>query len=63
MRCVYCENPLLCETCDTEFEPVTQEQYEALTRREVPVFCAVCEQILVCRWCKFPYDGESTAGE
>ena len=60
MQCVYCDRPLLCESCDVEFEPTTREQYEAMTRREVPVICPTCEAIIVCRWCKFPYDGDPT---
>ena len=58
MQCVYCDRPLICDKCDTEFEPTTPEQYEALSRTEVPVVCPSCEAILVCHWCHFPYDGE-----
>ncbi len=59
MKCVYCERPLICPTCDREFEPATHEEYEALNRREVPVFCpSPCDRILICRWCSTPYDGD-----
>lgn len=57
MRCVFCDRPLTCESCGAEFEPRDREHYEALSRPEVPVVCPGCEEILICHWCKTPYDG------
>lgn len=58
MTCVHCDRPLLCKACEVEYEPRTQEQYEAISRIEVPVICTDCEEILVCYWCKTAYDGQ-----
>lgn len=67
VECAYCERPLICDACQTEYVPLTPEHYEALSRPEVPLFCPKCEAVLICHWCKTPYDGEpgeeaSTAG-
>lgn len=58
MRCSYCERPLICKECGLEFEPRDQEQYEALSRPEEPLICQGCDAVLICHWCKTPYDGE-----
>jgi hypothetical protein len=63
VACVYCQRPLICETCQTEYAPPTQEAYEALMRPELPVICPECEAIVVCHWCKTPYDGGEAAEE
>jgi hypothetical protein len=55
--CAYCERPLICDGCRAEYRPPDQEQYDALSRPEVPVACPECEALLVCHWCKTPYDG------
>jgi hypothetical protein len=57
IACVYCQNPLICEACQTEYAPPTREAYEALMRIEVPVICPECEAIVVCHWCKTAYNG------
>jgi hypothetical protein len=62
LSCAYCEHPLICDTCQTEYLPPTPEQYEALSRGEDAITCPACEQVLVCHWCKTPYDGESDDG-
>ncbi len=55
--CAYCEQPLTCEACRTEYLPPSPEAYEALSRPEVALLCPSCEAVLVCHWCKTPYDG------
>jgi uncharacterized CHY-type Zn-finger protein len=57
IACAYCEHPLVCDGCQTEYLPPTQEHYEALSRREDVIICPECKQILTCHWCKTPYDG------
>jgi hypothetical protein len=59
VACAYCEQPLICDGCQAEYVAHTQEQYEALSRREDAVTCPECEQVLVCHWCKTPYDVET----
>ncbi len=56
MKCIYCNNPLVCESCSVDYEPRTPEEYETMARAEVPVDCPECESRLVCHWCKTPYD-------
>jgi RNase P subunit RPR2 len=57
MNCAFCDRPLVCDACDTPWQPADEVQFRAMEQREVPVYCAECEQILVCHWCKTPYDG------
>ena len=58
MRCSYCDRPLICRSCGLEFEPRDQAEYEALSRPEVPLICTGCDAVVVCHWCKTPYDGQ-----
>ncbi|QEH33102.1 hypothetical protein OJF2_15990 [Aquisphaera giovannonii] len=55
--CAYCERPLLCDGCGTPFVPSSPEEYQALSWRDTPIRCPGCGMLLVCRWCKSPYDG------
>lgn len=59
--CAYCEHPLICDSCRTPYRPPSRAHYEALSHPEIPLSCPECGAVLVCRWCKFPYDG--LAGE
>jgi hypothetical protein len=65
VACAYCEHPLTCDACQAEYRPPSPRHYEALSRPEEIIVCPECEQVLVCRWCKTPYDGEGDedAGE
>ena len=55
--CAYCERPLTCAVCRVPFLPETAEVYAALSRAEQPITCPACRGLLVCHWCKTPYDG------
>jgi hypothetical protein len=67
MKCAYCEQPLVCDACGAAFEPADAAQYEAVGSGEEAVSCPTCEALLVCHWCKTPYDGrpllDDTTGE
>jgi hypothetical protein len=63
VACAYCERPLICDACQAEYIPPSQEHYEALCEAEEAVICPVCELILVCHWCKTPYDGAADEEE
>ena len=63
MTCAYCDRPLICESCGTDYRPPDQQHYEALSRAEVPIACPERHAILVCHWCKTPYDGQSNPDE
>ena len=54
--CAYCERPLICEACQAPFQPPSVEEYRALSEREETLLCPECGEVLVCRWCKTPYD-------
>ncbi|WP_422931323.1 hypothetical protein [Singulisphaera sp. PoT] len=60
--CAYCERPLICEACGASYVPPSEAHYQALSRPEVPIHCHACEAILVCHWCKTPYDGLAEGG-
>jgi hypothetical protein len=61
--CAYCEKPLECDACRAEFRPADPEIYRQLSWPEQPVACPGCGQVLVCRWCKAPYDGQVADAE
>jgi hypothetical protein len=67
MNCAFCERPLICDGCQAAYTPPTAEDYNALSWTDVPVSCPACGEVLVCHWCKVPYDGrsqeEADAGE
>ena len=57
IRCAYCEKPLLCDGCRAEYVPPTEEHYRALSQPDLPLSCPQCGEVLICHWCKTPYDG------
>jgi hypothetical protein len=57
LNCAYCENPLICEACEAAYVPPSAEAYQALSRPDAAVTCPGCGSLLVCHWCKTPYDG------
>ena len=57
LNCAYCENPLICEACETAYLPPSEEAYQALSRPDAAVNCPGCGSLLICHWCKTPYDG------
>ncbi len=61
VACAYCERPLICDGCQKEYVPPTPEAYEALSTVEEAILCPDCEEVLVCHWCKTPYDGSVEA--
>lgn len=63
MDCVYCENPLECDACGDLYDPPGLAEYQALSRPEVPILCPGCGAVVVCHWCKTPYDGEEVDPE
>lgn len=61
MQCAYCDRLLICDGCGKEWQPASEEAYHAMEQRDVPVICPDCEAVLVCHWCKTPYDGMEEA--
>ncbi len=57
MTCAYCDRPLECAACQAPYTPPSQAHYDAMSRPEVALTCGECGAILVCHWCKTPYDG------
>ena len=57
MTCAYCDRPLTCEACGVDYRPPDAEHYHALSQADTPITCPECESLLVCHWCKTPYDG------
>jgi hypothetical protein len=63
MDCVYCDRPLECDACREAYSPRDPAEYQALSRPEVPIACHECGAVLVCHWCKAPYNGEGDLDE
>jgi hypothetical protein len=65
IACAYCEKPLICDDCGAEYLPPSQDHYLALSQPDVLLTCTNCGDVLVCHWCKTPYDGtpEDGAGD
>jgi RNase P subunit RPR2 len=59
IHCAYCEKPLICDDCLTEYVPPSEEHYRALSQPDILLKCPRCGEILTCHWCKTPYDGVS----
>jgi len=57
--CAYCEHPLVCEGCGAAYRPPSADAYQALSRPESTVLCPDCGAVLICHWCKTPYDGQA----
>jgi hypothetical protein len=57
ITCAYCERALICEACGADYVPPSAEAYQALSRPDAAVGCPACGAVLVCHWCKTPYDG------
>jgi hypothetical protein len=55
--CAYCERPLICDHCRAEYVPPSQAHYLALSQPETLLTCVQCGDVLVCHWCKTPYEG------
>jgi hypothetical protein len=63
VHCAYCERPLICDNCQAQYVPPTEEHYLALSQPDALVTCTQCSEVLVCHWCKTPYDGAPEGGE
>jgi hypothetical protein len=59
VECAYCEKPLICDECRADYLPPNPESYQALFQPDVLLICSACGAVLVCHWCKTPYDGGS----
>ena len=57
LDCAYCAKPLICDKCQAEYIPPTEDHYQALSQPDVLLDCPGCGAVLVCHWCKTPYDG------
>ncbi len=57
VACAYCERTLVCEACGAEYIPPSAEAYQALSRSDAAIACPGCGSVVVCHWCKTPYDG------
>ena len=63
IACAYCERTLICEACGADYLPPSQEAYQALSNLDATITCPGCGAVLVCHWCKTPYDGIAGADE
>jgi hypothetical protein len=63
LTCAYCEKILICDACQADVIPPAPEQHRALSWPEARVACPSCGALLVCKWCKTPYDGAAGEGE
>lgn len=61
VECAYCEKPLICDECGAEYLPPSARHYQALSQRDALLRCPGCGEVLVCHWCKTPYDGSDEA--
>jgi len=55
--CAYCNRPLTCDDCGEPFLPPDPATYHSLSWTDHPIACPSCSHVLICRWCKTPYDG------
>jgi hypothetical protein len=59
IRCSFCEQPLICQTCARPFQPKRGETHLALYQPDMAITCPECQTLLVCKACGFVYGEES----
>ncbi len=57
VRCLYCENPLICAHCGKSFLLRSQAEHDSFYEPSAPVRCPHCSRIVRCRYCGATYSG------
>ncbi|HZU38280.1 MAG TPA: hypothetical protein VFA18_20315 [Gemmataceae bacterium] len=55
MKCSFCEQPLVCNTCGKPFQPRRGETHLGVYQADTAVSCPECHALLVCRGCGYAY--------
>jgi hypothetical protein len=58
MKCSFCEQPLVCKTCNQSFRPKTGDTHLDAFEPGTKVLCPECQAVLVCKGCGYRYGGE-----
>ncbi len=63
IKCAFCEQQLVCNTCGKPFRPRQSETHVAVYQPDMAIFCTECQQRLVCKACGFIYGEEEESLE
>lgn len=58
MKCSFCEQALVCKSCDKPFHPTKAETHLGAFQPDTEVSCPECQAVLVCKACGYRYGGE-----
>ncbi|MCI0458130.1 MAG: hypothetical protein L0Z62_14295 [Gemmataceae bacterium] len=62
MKCSFCEQPLVCQSCRRPFHPRSSEAHLGAFQPDTQVACPECQKVLICAACGFVY-GETSDSE
>jgi hypothetical protein len=57
MKCSFCEQPLVCQSCKQPVRPQRGEAHVAVYQPDMEVLCPGCQKVLVCQACGYVYGG------
>jgi hypothetical protein len=63
MKCSFCDQPLVCKTCNRPFHPRQSEPHLAAYQPDMRVSCPECHKVLVCKQCGYVYGEEEDEAE
>jgi hypothetical protein len=63
MKCSFCEQTLVCQSCGQSFRPRRGETHVAVYQPDMELLCPECQHKLVCKWCGFVYGAEEDEQE
>jgi len=62
MKCSFCEQSLVCNSCRAPFKPRAADTHLAVFQPEMHIVCPECREVLVCKACGYVY-GEVESDE
>jgi len=63
MKCIFCEQPLVCKTCNTRFRAQRGDTFAGIYQPEMRVACPACQHLLICKACGFAFGEDEQEDE
>ncbi|HZT83240.1 MAG TPA: hypothetical protein VFA26_23625 [Gemmataceae bacterium] len=63
MKCSFCEQTLVCKSCNRPFQPRKPETLAGVYQPDTQVSCPECQKVLVCKMCGFIYGEDAEPKE
>lgn len=58
MKCSFCDQPLMCQSCNRPFRPRASGSHLAAYQPDMQVACPECHEVLACKQCGYVYGEE-----